>query len=1390
MIGGKWFDMIVGIDIHWVMVPTPAPVPTPLPHPFVGLIYDPMGLAVGTAIGAVIGAIAGAPPTGPVLINCLPASATGTEGTNKMIMPHFPTPPGVSWAGVPAGIKPPIPGKKANPGAPVPMPSNDAIIITGSKTVHIMGTNATRLGDLVMSCGEPVRLPSSTVIAVPMGPPVIIGGPPALDFVAAFMGLIRTSWVSGRLNALAGRVFGAGSRGARWASKIICMVTGHPVDVISGMVLTDAVDIALPGPIGFRFERNYASRSESDGPLGAGWSHTYDQWVRFEERRIVYRAGDGRDIYFPLVEPMQFARNDSEGLELRREKETIVIVGKDRLKHVFAPASTSATWPIQRLENARGQTIEFRYDAAGRLKEAVDSAQRLIGFEHDDHGRLKALTLPHPTQAGARFVAARYVYDAHGDLVAVHDALDQPTRYFYKHHLLVQETDRNGFSFYFAYDGVTSEARCVRTWGDGGIFDHVLTYDVPKHITVKEDSYGATTIFHGNDAGLVEKIVDSLGRTRTFKFDQANRTVEETEPTGAATVIEYDAGGNILSVQNADGERRAYKYDEFDQEILEKVGAETEIRYDYTTYGELLDTRTPVGGGFKHQYAANGDLTAITSRSGRRLSLTWDASNPTSFTAPGEETIHAKYDVLGAQIELRYPTGEVIRFNRDLLGRTTSLTSSVLGTSRYEYNGAGRVVRWTGPGGHVTDYTLGQFNKLLAVTDPVRGQRRFEYDKEGDVVAFVNEKGERLEYHRNSEGDVTKIVDFAGRETTFAFDAAGRIAKIGDHQGKHRALKWTPGGRLKEVAYADGCFEKYAYNSLGAIVAVENEAGKLSRTYDLVGRLVGESWNDFSLTHQYDLDDSRTLTRASDGTVQRFEYDAGARATRLEWNDRWTVRRAYNKLGELIQSELPGEQIEKRSYDANGYLFEQRVDRRGRGLLTGRQYQFNKGGELSALFDRQRGATAYVIGHQGLEKVLRDEKIVESYKFDATGNRLLPNQPMEIGPGGRLLRQGDLHYRYDDDGRVIEKAVGEQTWRYAYNDRGQMIKCVTPDEREIQFAYDPIGRRVLKRSKDRETRWTWLDNRPYRLDDRAGGRTSTTHFFYEPDGLTPLGAAVDGKYFNLISDHLGTLQEAFDERGGLAWAGDYMAWGNLRRSLAPSFQNPLRFPGQWFDEETGLHYNFHRYYDPDTARYLTPDPIGVKGGFHFYAYPLNPIGWADPLGLAGCIRTYVRSWKIFLMSGIRPKHARAIMAVCEREGVEAGFRNIKWWKRAQSMVQGMLGVPPKPMSVKGKVGPLGTVTEHGVPFRSDYDPTFYRGSDGRVLTNDEALALNQRINNEIGSNELQHGTHNTMDQAGVPPETVRNIGPPGDTTVIRPDGSSSAVSNSDMMGDPSIPWLW
>ena len=104
-------------------------------------------------------------------------------------------------------------------------------------------------------------------------------------------------------------------------------------------------------------------------------------------------------------------------------------------------------------------------------------------------------------------------------------------------------------------------------------------------------------------------------------------------------------------------------------------------------------------------------------------------------------------------------------------------------------------------------------------------------------------------------------------------------------------------------------------------------------------------------------------------------------------------------------------------------------------------------------------------------------------------------------------------------------------------------------------------------------------------------------------------------------DHLGTPQELTDCEGKVAWSAQYKAWGQAKEAISAAAHragilNPIRFQGQYFDEETGLHYNRYRYYDPDTARYLTQDPIGLAGGFNLYRYVGNPVNLIDPLGLS------------------------------------------------------------------------------------------------------------------------------------------------------------------------------
>lgn len=153
---GKWGDPVVGVDIHMVMCPpfappTPLGVPTPLPHPFIGVVFDPVGAAMGAAFGAVFGG------GGPVFVNGLPCANTGTDAE---AIYHEPTKPGVCWA-------------------PMDLPDEEGTII---------------LGSAVMTCNFPINLPSSVCMSVPIGPPVNIGGPDALDVMAAATKAIRTKW--------------------------------------------------------------------------------------------------------------------------------------------------------------------------------------------------------------------------------------------------------------------------------------------------------------------------------------------------------------------------------------------------------------------------------------------------------------------------------------------------------------------------------------------------------------------------------------------------------------------------------------------------------------------------------------------------------------------------------------------------------------------------------------------------------------------------------------------------------------------------------------------------------------------------------------------------------------------------------------------------------------------------------------------------------------------------------------------------------------------------------------------------------------------------------------------------------------------------------------------
>ncbi|KRP68954.1 hypothetical protein TX23_25090 [Pseudomonas paralactis] len=228
----------------------------------------------------------------------------------------------------------------------------------------------------------------------------------------------------------------------------------------------------------------------------------------------------------------------------------------------------------------------------------------------------------------------------------------------------------------------------------------------------------------------------------------------------------------------------------------------------------------------------------------------------------------------------------------------------------------------------------------------------------------------------------------------------------------------------------------------------------------------------------------------------------------------------------------------------------------------------------------------------------------------------------DIVAGNRLMIQGDRHYDYDAFGNLIRERRGkghQLVTEYRYDCQHRLIGFTKPNGQTASYRYDPFGRRVSKTVDGKTTEFFWQGDKLIAEHHAERHRS----YLYEPESFRPL-ALLEGygpqatTPYHYQLDHLGTPQELTSPEGEIVWSAHYRAYGQIARLDVGKIDNPLRFQGQYFDAESGLHYNRHRYYNPDIGRYLTPDPVKLAGGINGYLYVPNPTGWVDPLGLSRC----------------------------------------------------------------------------------------------------------------------------------------------------------------------------
>ncbi|PHN05116.1 DUF6531 domain-containing protein [Flavilitoribacter nigricans] len=1295
MPASKHLDIIIGIDIHIIQPPGPVP-PVPIPHPFIGFLFDSgdynlMAKAVGALgvdmegvakavakIGEALPAVpesitesmaklkaaadsAGLHSSAPstVWVNHLPRARAGTIGSNKPL--HFPI-GGTFVKG---------------------MPGNACESFMGSYTVRADKEPFTYASLPALSCqcvGMPAPprkkgaqtgffLPLSLVLPIPLGPLVFLGGPPIISISAlaakAFaMGLAKlrsSKLMQGVSNAIHNAAAAVMKRlripkGIRnLVHRAICRVTGHPVDIATGKVFTDIVDFELPGPIPLQWERVWFSTSTYEGPVGHGWHHNYDLAMGIDElnHTIVIRMADGRPVVFPTLEIGERHYNRQEKLLLLRDERGYALRDKDRLYSRFTkqPFTENEIFLLAGIENDNGFDILFTYNSKGHLTQIKDSAERILKVDSDEMGRIIAIHAPHPKIEDQSFPIVRYRYDEPGNLVETLDALDQPFVYEYQKHLLVKETNRNGLSFYFQYDGNDEAARCIRTWGDGGIYDHKLYYDTEAKQTIVENSLGHKSIHFYNDMGLVYKTIDPKGNASYTHYDKDCQVTAEINELGIATRYGYDERGNQVLIIAPDGATTKKEYNDDDLLVNATDPVDGKWRWLYDKRGNLIEKEDPLGCITQYNYE-NELLTEIVDPAGGITRLQYDnAYNLIQVRTPDGYHSRWGYDLMGRVTDSFDVKNNHQHRKLDLLGRVLRVDEPDYNKRYLEYDPEGNVIRAKDQHYDVHFEYIGM-NRLSARIE-AKTRVEFRYDTEEQLIAIKNEKNDYYRFKLDENGNVREEIGFDGLTRAYKRDEAGRITQVLRPNGLITTHEYDLADRVTGISHSDeeNSKEIYIYRADGELMEASNSNISVQFERDLLGKVTKESQGGYEVHSQYDTLGMRIAVESSLGASISFERNIMGDVERVlaETSGKsWEAVFERDAFGLELQRFLPGQVTSQWRRDRLGRPLQQRTTTAGKPLRS-RSYEWEVNDRLKKVIHNDRDAVRYehdVFGN--LRSATYEDGNTEYRMPDVVGNlfRSPDRTDRKYGKAGQLLEANGTKYTYDPEGNLIQKTEPSgKTWYYDWDAAGMLIRVTRPDRQVVAFRYDALGRRIAKTYLGKTTRWVWDGNTPLHewiepAEDfltpvqaylplsvgnavsvkwPAGGNEMTsalTTWLFEPESFSPMARFGANQQCAIVTDNLGTPTSMVDGQGELIWAANTDIYGDLRNLVGERGDCPFRFPGQYEDIETGLYYNRFRYYDRENGEYLSQDPIRLKSGkFNIYSYVKDILCWVDSLGL-------------------------------------------------------------------------------------------------------------------------------------------------------------------------------
>jgi RHS repeat-associated protein len=920
--------------------------------------------------------------------------------------------------------------------------------------------------------------------------------------------------------------------------------------------------------------------------------------------------------------------------------------------------TTNTTWhatlrlPLTVSETGRSTT--YTYDAVGnRLSQAitdtVTNTSKTTTWTYNAQGLVATETAPNGG-------ITTTTYDSAGNIASVKNPLNQTTSYLNDAAgRVTKETAPNGLVTSYAYD---AKGRLL-TMNRGGLISSYsytpsgqlatstqpnghqvsYSYDSAQRLIGWADNRGASGSYTldaiGNRVG--EQVKNSAGQIawQTVRsINSVNRVTSETVGTTGNLVtngMSYNANGDLVQDSNGLGQSTSYGLDglkrltaitqasnagqnataQMSYDSLDHVVAASDFKgvltsYDRDAAGNAKQTHSNDAGLQSAQYDLLGLPTSVTDALGQATSIQRDLlGRPTLITFADDansatgKTTSITYDLTGQASVITDPAAKTT-YIRDPLGRVTRKTqlltsgaNSVVNTSYVPVGtaGAGQVQSMSYPNGGVLSYVYtasGQLSALNWQTATTAAAlpliSNITWSPLGQPLSWNWDFGDAATATPTTTLAAGRSFDTAGRMlsnefASYSYDAAGRISQITQQL-------------VKPTLAANG--------TVATGSAVTPVPVSFNVTYDAVGRITA-------------FNQAGTATVSTPISSISFTYDANGNR---QSSSQTTTTLAKTGGTTAVPILTPTTQTITKTYQ---------IDPTSNKLLGFSQTMSQTGGATS--------------------------NAAVTYSYDANGS---------------LLTDGLRHYAYDSEGRLAAASLGwastattdDSITKYAHNAQSQRVfktaplfavtnpePTATPTVLAAFTAFfeslwnpstNPDGTIVQKAGMS----YVYDEDGTLIADTLTGGATTTwgqsARYIYLPtaSGPMPVAAIYGTKHYAIQSDHLNTPRRLVQSDGQVAWQWSYSAFGDEQPTIAKNrFANTnlnqsfgsttvatvtfnLRYPGQYFDQESNLHYNYHRSYSATTGRYTQSDPIGLDGGWNRYSYVEgNPLSFTDPLGL-------------------------------------------------------------------------------------------------------------------------------------------------------------------------------